>query len=262
MSSASFFGFTSPDFWKNHLENESQIAILQLDRQFCILNMNQGAQRLLGQTPHQGLELETWLETESMKNLLALPEGLHPKLLLNFDSLTHPAFALRCRVEITQDQVLIVGESPFYTQEDYLEQISALNGELINSSRNLLREKRQIQALKQETEGLNLQLQKYIQQQKSELIASVDLLEQGRMQIQDLRERAEIAQQAKAELARLKGISKPDLEPIKTCDETFKAQAKRAEECAKDLKGKQDDLKDKTPEPAWYERLGMHLGMS
>lgn len=96
-----------------------------------------------------------------------------------------------------------MGESHLLTQVDYLEQISSLYAELISTSRNLVREKRQLQKLRQESEASrSIARQAHLELKNSELSQTFDLLSQEQLHVKNLKEKADMAQQAKNELLR------------------------------------------------------------
>ncbi len=190
------------DFWQKYLEKESRIAVWVTDRQLQILKLNQGALSLLGQESGPPAHLDSWLDTESQKRLRQLDPGEYAQLPLDFELPKHHSFQLYCSVKVSDDQILIMGESHLLTQADYLEQISSLYTELISTSRNLMREKRQLQKLRQASDLLNQQLQAHLEVKNSELSQTFDLLSQEQVHVKNLKEKAEMAQQAKKELLR------------------------------------------------------------
>jgi signal transduction histidine kinase len=198
-----FIAGDQADFWSGYLAKDSRIAVLLLDSAWAIRYLNQGALQMLGLPRGEPqTKIESLLDSESLTKLKSLSLGVHNNFMLNFVLAGHSSLVLRCGVHVSQTQILIAGESPFYTQEDSLEQISALNTELIQMSRDLVREKRQIKALQKLTDNLNRQLETHIQRQNSELTDAFHLLEQDQLHIIELQEKASIALQAKSELLR------------------------------------------------------------
>ncbi len=190
------------DFWQKYLENESRIAVWLTDRQLQILKLNQGALSLRGEASAPLSQLDNWLDADSKLRLRQLDTGEHSQLALDFELPGDIYFRLYCSVKVSDEQILIMGESHLLTQADYLEQISSLYTELISTSRNLMREKRQLQKLRQESEYLNQELQAHLELKNSELSKTFDLLSQEQLLLKHLTKKAEMAQQAKTELIR------------------------------------------------------------
>lgn len=190
------------DFWQHYLENETRISVWLTDRHLQILKMNQGALSLRGEASAPLSHLDNWLDADSKQRLWQLSSGEYAQLPLDFVLPRDASFRLYCSVKVSDEQILIIGESHLLTQADYLEQISSLYTELISTSRNLLREKRQLEKLRQESDLLNQELQAHLELKNSELSQTFDLLSQEQLHLKHLTKKADMAQQAKTELIR------------------------------------------------------------
>ncbi|MBD3275248.1 MAG: hypothetical protein GF372_08055 [Candidatus Marinimicrobia bacterium] len=141
---------------QQYFQQSENVLFVVLDEDFRIQSCNNGFKRIFNiRSVVEDTAFQDYLLPESHAMVQDLDKLFGSPFTLNFRSPSNSPMSLNCYLYEAGDQYVLIGERLMLTNDDLLDKMSVLNGELINMSRSLRKKNRQLEAAREKIKVLS-----------------------------------------------------------------------------------------------------------
>jgi hypothetical protein len=144
------------DIFELYFQQSEHVLFVVLNSDFRIQSFNTGFQRIFNiRSDITNQSFTDYLLPESRHLLQEVENLTGTPFTLNFRSTSDSPMSLNCYLYQTADEYVLIGERLMLTNDDMLDKMSVLNGELINLSRSLRKKNRELENAREKIKVLS-----------------------------------------------------------------------------------------------------------